>query len=105
MEIEFVRSGGFAGIRLAASIDSERLATQQAARLDKLVDEAEFFELPTRLVPDIAVPDAFQYDLEIRAAQRRHAIMVVDGSVPDRLRPLLDYLTTLAFRDKKKSGE
>jgi hypothetical protein len=49
MHIEFVRSGGFAGLRLAASIDSQHLTPEQASTLDKLIAAAGFFDLPERL--------------------------------------------------------
>jgi hypothetical protein len=91
-------------MRIAASLDSDTLAAQQAARLERLVDEADFFTLPRRLAPPVALPDAFEYRVDISSVQRRHAIVVVDGSVPDRLRPLLDYLTTLTFLNRQKSG-
>jgi len=49
MHILFERTGGFAGLKLKASLDAESLPPQQARRLRKLLQQSRFFKLPLRL--------------------------------------------------------
>ena len=40
MKIKFVRSGGFAGVRLALELDTAELASEEAAHLAQLIETA-----------------------------------------------------------------
>ena len=102
MNIKFVRSGGFAGIRLAGSFDTQQLLPDQADTLDKLVRDAGFFSLPEQIKPSSPGPDRFQYQVTISSSGQNHSIMVEDSVIPDPLRPLLDYLTTLATASRNR---
>lgn len=97
MHIEFSRTGGFAGIRLATSVDTDDLPADQASSLDQLIHDAAFFDLPEKLVPEKPAPDRFEYQLKVVAAKESHSIVVSDAACPQSLRPLLNYLTTLAM--------
>ena len=102
MRIEFTRTGGFAGMRLVTSVDTEQLPAEQASTLDKLVGDAGFFELPENLAPATPAPDRFEYHLTVDSVQKTHSIDVNEAGAPDSLRPLLNYLTTLAMASKKR---
>ncbi len=105
MKIDFVRTGGFAAIRLATSIDTENLAPERAAEVEKLVSDARFYQLPHSNTAAAPVPDSFQYRLRISAASRAaHEILVDDQSMPASLLPLVDFLTKFAL-DKPTSSD
>jgi hypothetical protein len=101
MHIEFVRSGGFAGIKLSASLDTQQLLPEQSSTLEKLVADAGFFDLPAQIKPASPGPDRFEYQVVISSAGKTHSISVGDAVVPERARPLLDFLTTLAMSGKR----
>jgi hypothetical protein len=101
MQIEFVRTGGFAGMRLAASIDTQQLEAEQASTLDKMITEAGFFELPEQIKPASPGPDRFEYQVVISSGGMKHSINVSDAVMPDSLRPLIDLITRLAMSSKK----
>ncbi len=101
MHIEFVRTGGFAGIRLQTTVDTQQLPTEQASTLDRLIAESGFFRLPEQLLPEKPAPDRFQYQVTIAAPDQTHSVEASDPAVPESLRPLLNYLTTLAMVSKK----
>ncbi len=101
MHIDFTRSGGFAGMRLSCSVDTEQLPSDQASELDKLVGNAAFFDLPEKIVPERQQPDRFEYRVNVDAGDKSHAITVSDAAAPESLRPLLNYLTTLAIVRRK----
>lgn len=105
MHIHFKRSGGFAGMRLSCSLDTEELPPGQAEELDKLIGEAEFFELPEELVPEQPRPDRFEYQVRVKADEKEHEVTVNDAAAPESLRPLLNYLTTLAIVRRKGGAE
>ena len=100
MRIDFVRSGGFAGILLSARIDLEKLSPDESATLERLINEANFFDLPEQIKPASPMPDRFEYQVTVSSAQRTHTVMVSESLVTDQLRPLLEYLTDLARTGK-----
>jgi hypothetical protein len=62
MRIYFERSGGFAGMRVAVTLDTESLGSEETNELQKLVDTANFFALPpTITTTSPAGVDQFQY--------------------------------------------
>lgn len=102
MQIDFIRTGGITGVRLTTSVDTTQLPPDQAVTLEKLVDDSAFFDLPENLTPPRPMPDRFEYRLTIASAQKTHSIVASDGAVPDALRPLLNYLTTMAMVSKNR---
>lgn len=96
MRIHFERSGGFAGMRVTVTVDTELLSPQEAHDLERSVDAARFFELPATITAPIPGADRFCYKITVEAEGQRHTIEVDDAALPDKLRPLLQRLTTLA---------
>lgn len=97
MRIEFERTGGFAGMRVAATIDSQTLPEDKAQALKEMIEQAGFFDLPPRLVSPTPGMDQFQYRLTIESAERGiHTIETSDAAAPPQLQPLLRELTLLA---------
>lgn len=102
MRIHFTRSGGFTGMKLSTALNTEELPPEQAAEVDKLVGEAAFFELPERLLPERPQPDRFHYQVTVEAGEKSRSVECSEATVPDSLRPLLNYLTTYAMVDRKR---
>jgi hypothetical protein len=104
MKINFVRSGGMAGTRLALELDTERLPPEDAERLRRLVESSDFFELEQGQAGSANLPDRFQFLLEIKSqVWGEHSLVVSEMAVPEDLRPLLQELTTLAL-ERRRSG-
>ena len=100
MQIEFVRSGGFAGIQLTASLDTQELDSEQVMAVEKMVEEADFFNLPEEIQAGSSAADRFIYHLTVSISEETHSVMVHEAGMPDRLRPLGGYLTTFALTRK-----
>jgi len=96
MRITFTRSGGFAGVRLRATVNEGELPAEAAAHLRQLVEEADCFQLPGKIVADRKQPDRFQYELFIDDGERRNSILVDEEAVTPALLPLLEWLTDVA---------
>ena len=92
MRISFERTGGFAGMIKTKTFDSAELPENEANRLPKLVEAANFYNLP----PDISVPpnqpDRFQYTLTVEQEDRKHTVTVNEAAVPGDLKPLVEWL-------------
>lgn len=100
MRIFFERTGGFAGMRLKASLEAESLPPQQARRFHKLLEESHFFELPLRLEAPVSRPDRFHYRLTIEDDNCVHTVQASEDAIPPEMRPLLDWLTATARQQK-----
>lgn len=100
MKISFERTGGIAGMRMATTIDLDSLPKPDADALRKLIAEADFFNLT---VPEAgkAIPDGFQYTLTIDGDGQHRTIQVGETSIPDKLRPLLNELSSRARSVRK----
>ncbi len=98
MRIHFERSGGFTGLALAATVESDTLSQQDELRLRELIDEAGFFELPAVLHDTASVADQFRYKVTVEMAGRSHTVEASEGAVPPPLRPLLEWLGRAARR-------
>ena len=101
MQIEFARTGGFAGLRLTASINTQELPPDQASTVEAMIRDSGFFELPDKLLPPSPAPDRFEYRVTVSTDKESHSIVASEMLVPGRLRPLLNYLTTLAMTAKR----
>jgi hypothetical protein len=96
MQIQFERSGGFAGMTVAATIDTDQLPAQEADELRALIDAAGFFNLPAKPAIASVGADQFQYTISVKAEGRQHTIQTGDASASEALQRLLRRLTALA---------
>lgn len=96
MRIHFERTGGFAGMRMRATVDSESLSPEEARDLHEMVDAAGFFDLPAAITTPTPGADRFHYKLTVEAEGRRHTVDVSEAAVPEALRPLLQQLMAFA---------
>ncbi len=96
MRIHFERSGGFAGLRLEATVDTETLPAETADTLRQLVRAAHVFDLPALMAPANPGADRFCYQLTIEDRGRRRVIEACESAIPGELQPLLRFLTARA---------
>jgi len=100
MKISFVRTGGFAGLRLATTVDSATLSPEEAAQLQTLVDNAKFFALPAKVKGKTSGADRFQYTITIETPDQQHTVTVEESGASPELLQLLGWLTTAAKTKK-----
>lgn len=98
MRIDFERTGGVAGVRLASRIASDTLPDADAHELTRLVEASRFFDLPGRIEEPTASPDRFAYAITIDDGSRSHTVQVSEAAAPAPLRPLLGWLAAAARR-------
>jgi hypothetical protein len=112
VKIHFVRSGGFAGLRLEVDLDTGTMGREQAFEIERLVSEAGFFELPSREDAGPAGMDRFKYRVQVDSESLgAHTITTDEQAASERLQPLLFRLTVIALqhlyglRDGRTSDE
>jgi hypothetical protein len=90
--ITFQRTGGIIGNELNLTLDLDDLPPDDAERLQKLIDKADFFNIPANLAGRSS-PDEFQYVVEVDDGGRSHTVRTTDTSMPVSLLPLVKELT------------
>jgi len=93
MLIRFERSGGFAGMRKAITLDTGSLTEDEAGKLDELVKNADFFNLPEKFPVPKRGADQFQYRLAVEIEGKKHTVDVSEPAVTESLRPLVQFLS------------
>lgn len=105
LRVELERTGGFAGMRMAATIDSESLSREEAGRLRELVEAAGFFNLPEKIDnPDAAGADRFLYTVAVETEGLRHTVHTSEAAAPPALRLLIQWLTKVARKGRRSGG-
>jgi hypothetical protein len=98
MKIRFRQSGGVAGLAKVAEVDTAQLPRSEAGRLQAMVEDAL---CQASCEPGPTMPDEEQCYVEIEIAEGRQTILVGRSSIPGPLRPLIEYLQTLAEYEKR----
>lgn len=96
MRVRFERTGGFAGVRVDATIDTDGLPPEEARELEEMVSAAGFFDLPAVVVPPAPGADRFQYSLTVRHEGREHTVKLGESAATGAMDILLQRLSTLA---------
>jgi len=102
MKINYERTGGFGGMRIALDLDLHTLPDDEALALEDMVKEADFFHLDQSFDQGM-LADGFQYAITIDGGRKKRTIRFSESSVPDVLRPLLDELLMRA-RSQRRIG-
>ena len=98
MRLDYERSGGFAGLRFTATVDTASLPAAEAAALREMVERAKFFDLPAVIPTLTPGADRFVYKLTVEVEGRRQAVEAGESAIPDALRPLIEQLQRMARR-------
>jgi len=83
VQIKVARSGGFAGLKREATVDTECVSVDQRERLERLVAEAQFFDLPERAASGVA--DAIRYRVRVECDGHVREVATDDQSGPEPL--------------------
>lgn len=104
-KIKFERTGGFAGIRLAAEIEMDELPEDQKRELLDLLDEADFDELSEKLSGETPIPDGFVYSITVESKEKEYKVLAGESSLPNNMLPLIEKLEVLTKRQMRKKSD
>ncbi|HEY6929445.1 MAG TPA: protealysin inhibitor emfourin [Thermoanaerobaculia bacterium] len=96
MKISLVRTGGVAGMRREATIDTAHLGPRDSEEIHRLVTEAADEPALAKTSGRPSGADRFHYTLTIEDGGRRRALTFEEERTPERLRPLLDAVWRVA---------
>ena len=102
MRVLFERTGGFAGRTLRSEVDCARLPAGEALRLEEIVRQAGFFELPGRMSAPGPGADRFRYRVTVESEHDTHTVVMDESAVPPSVRPLLDFFRISAKNDLRR---
>ena len=100
--IQFERTGGFAGMRIARDIKLDDLPEDQAQAISELLDDLDFEELPEQIMNEQGMSDQFTYKITVETKKGKHTVVTGDSSAPEKLQELIQLLNRLARRRKKQ---
>jgi hypothetical protein len=95
MRVYFERTGGFAGLRLSTTLDSQSLDEVEVSMLVREIEQADFFSLPAQIFTETGGVDRFSYHILVEWEDQHHAVDVGEASLPETLRPLVEHLEHL----------
>lgn len=99
VSIQLERTGGFAGMSPAVSIDSELLPPDKNKELLDMIDKSGIWEYSNSKKTEAVIPDQFEYILTIKTKVRTNKIILQESSIPDELKPLFIYLKSQLRRN------
>jgi hypothetical protein len=94
-QIIYERTGGFMGRKVSFSLNLDELPARQSRSLKRLLDQADFFNLPENLVSQ-SMPDGFTYTITVEQETVIRTVQMSEDTTPETLRPLLEDLSQLA---------
>ncbi|MCI0525452.1 MAG: hypothetical protein L0Y75_09345 [Acidobacteria bacterium] len=99
MRVKVKRSGGIAGLKVGAEVDSDQLSAAESQEMKGLVERANLFDQPAR-PGDRSMPDQFQYEITVEDQGKSHSFVTSDAAASDELLDLVDWLIDAARRQK-----
>lgn len=93
-QIHFERSSGLVGRTIRYSVNLNDLSEDEAQNLKKMINDANFFEIPEDLRGS-ATPDEFHYQVTVDDGTQSHTVRASDTTMPRSLVPLVKELTML----------
>jgi len=87
VRIQVVRSGGFAGLHREREVETEQLSPDERLELERLVAEAQFFDLPERQLSGL--PDVLQYRVRVEVGGHAHEVTADDQTASVALAALV----------------
>ena len=102
--IKFERTGGFAGMRIAADIEPRDLPDDEARTLTDLLDDMDFNELPEQLVSG-AGADQFTYAITVETTKWEHTVITGDATAPEKMHELLELLNQVARKQMRRKSD
>jgi len=98
VKIYFERTGGFAGIRTSASLDTDRLPPNESEQLNNMCNNMNFFNLHSKSESKSGAADLFRYKITIESKDGKHTVETTDISMTPELENLVNFLSDKALK-------
>jgi hypothetical protein len=91
MRVSCKKTGGVAGLKISAEVDSEQLSPAQAHKMKELVERAKLFDQPPK-PGGKSMPDQFQYEITVEDQGKKHSFVTNDAAASEDVLDLVDWL-------------
>lgn len=91
MRVTLEQSGGFAGLMITRTVDTQDLSPTEAQQLEQLVKQSNFFQLNS-IVEMSPQPDRFGYTMTIEMNGQTHSIELSETNMPEPVRSLVEWV-------------
>jgi hypothetical protein len=92
MRISLERTGGFAGLSRTTTVDTANISEEKAKQLPQILENADFFNLPTYIAGNTPQPDRFHYRLTVENNGQSHTVSVSEAAIPGSLKSLIEWI-------------
>jgi len=95
MRVRFKMDGGFVYLPARSepvTIDTDDLPAEEAEELERLIDAADFFELPETSPPPRGAADYLRYTISVTSHERSHTVHLTDPIEDPHVQALVEYL-------------
>jgi hypothetical protein len=106
LKINFERSGGILGSVFSRTIDTETLPKSKVTNLERLLEQSDFFNLPsetTRLSKTRGAADYYTYNITVEKGTKKHSVKFTDLAMTKDLNELVKSVTKLPPDHNSKS--
>jgi hypothetical protein len=106
LKINFERSGGLLGSAYSRTIDTERLPKSKATTLERLLEQSDFFNLPSetsRQSKTRGAADYYSYSITVEKGGKKHSVKFTDLAMTDELNALVKSVSKLPSEQTSKS--
>jgi len=90
IRVSVVRTAGVGGKKRTAALDTETLDEQRAARLRRLVEEANVAHVAEPTIRATRDKDRFHYTLTVQHGAFQHCLTFAEDRAPEQLQALID---------------
>jgi hypothetical protein len=105
MRIYYEQSGGFAGIDINTTVNTDSLPTDEVNKIQDLINKANFFSLNSVSSQPETGADYFHYRITVemdddntnKNGQKKSHTLEIYDPVPAQLKPLIKYLRSKAM--------
>ena len=108
MEIEFERGGGFAGIVLRSTINTDKLSPEDRQQIESMISQSSFFSFKSDANTGTVSSggkrpaDYFTYKITIRDDNKIQTVQTTDLTKNIGLKRLVDYLSKKALQNSNQ---
>jgi hypothetical protein len=99
MRVEFKTDGGFVylpGQGEPVTIDTDDLPAEEADELKRLLEAADFFDLPETSEPPPGAADYLRYTISVTSPEHSHTVHLTDPIEDPDVQALVEYLEAKA---------
>lgn len=100
MRIHFEKSGGFTGMHMATTVDTNEMPPDEAARLLRELESSGLLEHDPATLESAAPPspDVITYEVTLEVGDYEQRYCLTDVDLPESLQTLVRQLTVIARR-------